>query len=312
MPRAKGNDLCEIFGYAPDDRSNYARKQWKSQDCPFVGNTCVKHSHPQEGGTVVVYGTCSVANKTRTGLEEVIVCPQRLYAEKYETLRTCAIDAIGHPLPTFLASEYSKAKRAKRLPKDLVVFLGQNSGGEVQLSNPGIIQLSLDWVLVRVTEGVPVLVAPCEVQSIDTTGNYHNNWRAYAEEKPSVPDSKHGMNWANVWKRLIPQLILKSSIAATSQLCKKGMYFILPDRVYMQFEKLVGKVPAARAPGHGVLTVMTYGLGPDVPPGQIRPVELRRQDRMSSVDFAKAFASGKQMPLGSQLDQKVIEILQGL
>jgi hypothetical protein len=33
---------------------------------------------------------------------------------------------------------------------------------------------------------------------------------------------------------------------------------------------------------------------------------------MSSVDFAKAFASGKQMPLGSQLDQKVIEILQGL
>lgn len=312
MPRAKGNDLCEIFGYTPDDRSNPARKQWKSQDCPFVGNTCVKHSHPQDGGTVVVYGTCSVANKTRNGLEEVIVCPQRLYAGKYETLRSCAIDAIGHPLPTLLASEYSKAKRAKRLPEDFVVFLGQNSGGEVQLSNPGIIQLSLDWVLVRVTEGVPTLAVPCEVQSIDTTGNYHNNWRAYAEEKSSVPDSKHGMNWANVWKRLIPQLILKSSIAATSQLCKKGMYFILPDRVYMQFEKLIGKVPPSKAAGHGVLTVMTYGLGTDVSPGQIRPIELRRQDRMSSVDFAKAFASGKQMPLGSQLDQKVIEILQSL
>lgn len=80
----------------------------------------------------------------------------------------------------------------------------------------------------------------------------------------------------------------------------------------MQFEKLVGKVPPSKAAGPGILTVMTYGLGPDVPPGQIRPVELRRQDRMSSVDFAKAFASGKQMPLGSQLDQKVIEILQCL
>lgn len=80
----------------------------------------------------------------------------------------------------------------------------------------------------------------------------------------------------------------------------------------MQFEKLVGKVRASGEAGHGVLTVMTYGLGPAVPHGQIRPVELRRQDRMSSVDFAKAFASGEQMPLGSQLDQKVVEILQGL
>ena len=312
MPRAKGNDLCEIFGYAPDDRSNPGRKQWKSQDCPFVGNTCVKHSHPQDGGTVVVYGTCSVANKTRNGLEEVIVCPQRLYAEKYDTLRSCAIDAIGHPLPTLLANEYSKPKRVQASSRRLRGFSRAKLGGEVQLSNPGIIQLSLDWVLVRVTDRVPVLAVPCEVQSIDTTGNYHSNWRAYAEEKSSVPDSKHGMNWANVWKRLIPQLILKSSIAATSQLCKKGMYFILPDRVYMQFEKLVGKVPASKNAAPGVLTVMTYGLGVEVSHGQIRPVELRRQDRMSSVDFAKAFASGKQMPLGSQLDQKVIEILQGL
>jgi hypothetical protein len=312
MPRAKGNDLCEIFGYAPDDRSDAARKQWKSQDCPFVGNSCIKHSHPQGGGRVAVYGTCSVANKTRNGLEEVIVCPQRLYAGKYETLRACTIDAVGHPLPTLLASEYSRQKRAKRLPNDFVVFLGQNSGGEIQLSNPGIIQLSLDWVLVRVTDGQPSLAIPCEVQSIDTTGNYHKNWDAYRNEKATVPDSKHGMNWANVWKRLIPQLILKSSIAATSELCQKGMYFILPDRVYMQFEKLVGQVPASKEAGHGVLTVMTYGLGAEMPQGEIRPIERIRQNRMTSMDFAKAFASGKQMPLGSQLDQKVLETLQGL
>ena len=61
MPRARGNDLCEIFGYAPDDTSDNARKQWKSQECPFVSGVCIKHSHPQDG-KVIVYGTCSVTN----------------------------------------------------------------------------------------------------------------------------------------------------------------------------------------------------------------------------------------------------------
>lgn len=96
MPRAKGNDLAEIFGYRPDDTSEEARKQWKSQRCPFVDMPCVKHSHPQDG-EVIVYGTCSVVNRLRDGSkEEVIICPQRLYAEGYKTLRTCMYDATGY------------------------------------------------------------------------------------------------------------------------------------------------------------------------------------------------------------------------
>lgn len=312
MPRAKGNDLCEIFGYAPDDHSDAARKQWKSQDCPFVGSTCVKHSHPEDQKRVVVYGTCSVSNKTKNGLEEVIVCPQRLYANNYEVLRACVTDFAGENIPIFLAEEYSKKKKRKILPADFVVLLGQKSGGEIQLSNPGVIQLSLDWVFVRVEGGTPTVIVPCEVQSIDTTGNYHSNRRAYAEEKSLIPNSKHGMNWANVWKRLIPQLILKSSIAATSSLCKKGMYFVLPDRVFVQFEKLVGHVPPSIEATNGTLTVLTYGLGAITPHGTIRPLEFRRKARMSSVEFVKSFASGKQLPLGSQLDQKVLGILAAL
>src|SRR3712207_5367863 len=33
LPRAKGNDFAELFGYAPDDTSPPARRQWKSQNC---------------------------------------------------------------------------------------------------------------------------------------------------------------------------------------------------------------------------------------------------------------------------------------
>ncbi len=312
MPRAKGHDLCEIFGYAPDDTSEVARKQWKSQECPFVGGVCIKHSHPQEEGRMVVYGSCSVANKTRKGLEEVILCPQRLYADDYAALKTSIKDATGEDFQIYMADHYGKLKRSKKLPDKYAVLIGKNSGREVSLSNPGVINLSLDWVVAIISSGKLQLIIPCEVQSIDTTGNYHENWRAYAEEKKSIPDSRHGMNWANVWKRLIPQLILKGSIAATSNLCSKGLYFVIPDRVFVQFEKLVGEVANVKQAAHGVLTIMTYGLGGNVPFGKIRNLERRRIVRILSTDFAKAFALGKQLPLGTQLDEKILEILEAL
>jgi len=311
MPRARGNDLCELFGYAPDDTSEQARRQWKSQKCPFVGNTCIKHSHPQEG-SVVVYGSCSVVNRTKNGIEEIIICPQRLYTNGYESLRRVAWDALQAEPPLLMAEEYSRLKRAKSLPDDFVVVLGQHSGKEIILSNPGFISLSLDWVMVHVVAGKIGLIIPCEVQSIDITGNYRANWDAYSRELPLVPDSKHGMNWANVWKRLIPQLILKGSIASTSQFCQQGMYFIVPDRVYRQFEQVIGEVAGPVAPERGVLTVMTYDLGPVVPFGTIRSLVPRRTIRMRLVDFAEAFASGKQLPSGSQLDEKVGEALANL
>jgi hypothetical protein len=50
-------------------------------------------------------------------------------------------------------------------------------------------------------------------------------------------------------------------------------------------------------------------LGPQVPHGSICPLEHQRTVRMLTTDFAQAFASGKQLPLGTQLDQQVATIL---
>jgi len=212
----------------------------------------------------------------------------------------------------YLADEYSRRKKIDDLPNDYCVFLGKNSGREISLSNPGVIDLSLDWVMAYVDRGSIRLLVPCEVQSIDITGNYRDNWNAYSEEISPVPNSDHGMNWANVWKRLIPQLILKSAVAATSTLCTKGTYFVLPDRVYIQFERIVGPVTASASAGPGVITVMTYKLGQDVPLGEIRPIVRHRTERMLATDFAQSFASGSQLPLGTQLDQKVAAVLASL
>ena len=121
------------------------------------------------------------------------------------------------------------------------------------------------------------------------------------------------MNWANVWKRMIPQLILKGSIAATSKLCTSGNYFIVPDRAYVQFEKLLGAVELALSPGTGVLTVMTHGLGPTVPRGSIRPLCMLRTLRLLTTELARSFsAAGEQLDLGPILEEKVSSILRGL
>lgn len=310
--RAPGNDLCELFGYAPDDTSEPARKQWKTQECPFVGGPCVKHSHTQRGGTRLVYGSCSVTNRlASTTREEVIICPQRLYANDYAAIKACAADA-GITAPMYMADEYSRRKRSADLHNDYCVLLGKNSGREISLSNPGVIDLSLDWVMAYVDNGVPQLLVPCEVQSIDTTGNYRNNWNAYAHELSPVPSSEHGMNWANVWKRLIPQLILKAAVAATSTLCTMGTYFVVPDRVFVQFERLVGPVTASPTAGKGIITVMTYKIGQEVERGEIRPLVRQRTERMLATDFAQSFAAGRQLPLGTQLDQRVAAVLASL
>ena len=311
MTRASKNDFAELFGYSPDDTSDPARRQWKSQNCPFVGGTCIKRINIPGSGWVVS-GTCSVANKPRGGIEEVIICLQRLYADDYGSLRACVGDALDDTLPVYLADKYAELKRSGGLPEEYVVLLGKKSGSEISLRNAAA-QLSIDWVMAHVVGKELNLIIPCEVQSIDTTGSYRDAWQAYAKEEPHIPNAAHGMNWANVWKRLIPQLLLKGAVASTSTLCKQGIYFVVPDRVYMQFEKLVGEVPQVESSGAGVLTVMTYALGSEVPNGSIRSLVHRRTVRTPVTKFAEAFASGQELlPLGAQLDEKVSTMLASL
>lgn len=316
MARATGNDLCEIFGFAPDDFTPPSIQQRATQHCPYLqGKVCIKHSHPQRGGAVVVYGSCSVVNAPSGGTpEEVIICPNRLYANNYETLIACIRDAKADPsYPVFTIEEVTQRKAAAALPAEYGILIGQNSGSEVVLEKRGIIKLVFDWVTACIANGGVERIIPCEVQSIDTTGNYHDNWDAYITQQPTVPNSEHGMNWANVWKRLIPQLILKGMIAFNSALCRSGSYFVVPHRVYEQFRRLIGPVSNETAAGPGILTVMTYELGPVVPQGQMRKLVKVHDTRMRITEFAKAFGSGSQVvSLGPALDTKVNQLVASL
>jgi len=114
------------------------------------------------------------------------------------------------------------------------------------------------------------------------------------------------MNWANVHKRLIPQIIRKSLIYSKSSLVENGLYFIVPDIVYKKFEEVIGAdIPLVEDSGADIITVHTYKLGEMVPEGQIRDLCPVRKLRFKMDEFSKRFISGPNLPNADELDNAI-------
>lgn len=290
-------DIVEIFGYSPDDSSSSCRSLWNLEACPFINKACTKTNHDKS----IVYGTCSVTSP----YGDCIICPNRLYANRYACLRKVAGEVFGEELKFFTYEEFIPVRGDAGT---CVVALGHNSGKEVNISG----HLSMDWVLAKISGGELVEYVGVEVQSIDITGNYRDCWYAYKnlESATTIPSSEHGMNWANVHKRLIPQLIRKGLMYSRSSLVKQGLYFILPDIVYQKFEDVIGRdIRKKRKSASDILTVHTYGLSPEALPGKQRDLILKRNIKFELSEFSKRFISGPCLPSGDDLDGAVRKVL---
>lgn len=288
------NDIVEIFGYAPDDLTIDARSLWNLGACPFVNKACSKSNSDQ----TIVYGTCSVT----TTFGNCVICPNRIYEKNYKSLRKVSEDAFGGSVEFLMFEEFIPRRSSIT---ECVVALGQNSGKEVKLGN----KLSMDWVLARVKNGELLEYVGVEVQSIDITNNYRDNWYAYKnlnENTRVIPRSEHGLNWANVHKRLIPQLIRKGLIYAKSDLVSNGLYFVIPDIVYKKFEEIIGAdIPLVNHKAANVLTVHTYSLSENVEHGKQRHLVVEREIRFELEEFSNRFISGANLPSGQELDDAV-------
>ncbi|MDR3283517.1 MAG: hypothetical protein LBS92_07945 [Candidatus Methanoplasma sp.] len=294
--------IVEIFGYSPTDKSRECRALWNLGACPFIKRPCHKTNHDKS----VVYGACSVT----TPYGDCVICPNRLYADGYKVLKEISRDAFGD-LIEMLA--YGRYIDRRNVPGACVVALGMYSGKEVKAGR----SLSMDWVLAKVEKGKLVEYVGVEVQSIDITGNYRDNWYAYRDigRVKKIPESEHGLNWANVHKRLIPQLIRKGKVYSGSKFVKSGLYFVVPDIVYRKFEEIIGTdIPTTDEMSPNVMTVHTYSLSEPVTEGRIRGLTLERRIRFSLEEFSDRFISGPNLPQSSELDnaiQKLLEIHDG-
>lgn len=216
--------IAEFFGFPPDDHSPISLQAAAKRDCPFLNSPCTKRFHGGE-----LSGVCAVRQKGQDA-PPIICCPNRIYAEDHKILHVIAKDAFGRNLNLYAGrSAVDKAKAEK----GAVAVFGHGWGGELRLpKRKGTGSYFVDWVLARLDKKGELLeFTAVEVQTIDTTGNYRTARQALIERRESVPDTV-GLNWENVSKRIIPQLIYKGQVLQREDLCKKGLYFVCPRPVY--------------------------------------------------------------------------------
>ena len=296
-------EIVETFGYRSGDRSDAAEAQRRSKICPFLRKPCWKTF--RSGGQIS--GTCTV--KPPQG-EEVIVCPDRLYAHDFRILRDVAADAFGAGFrlvgPSDIAGTQGERSR--------VVVFGKRWGKELRVpkSDEDGKAFSADWILARVTESGKVEeFVPVEVQSMDTTGSYQREWcELFGLQLPDGCNPKSSnINWENVNKRIIPQLLVKGNVFGNEPLCRKGLYFICPAPVYQRLTMRLGAKLSQRPKQPTALTFRWYKLAEASALGEIRELEFANQFTTTVENLKEAFNSTLNLPSMGAMAEKIQKAL---
>lgn len=255
--------ITEFFGREP--LSPAARADAAATRCPFIGGNCIKPNH----------GACSLAFVT-TPEEPIIACPNRLYAQNYKILSDIADRVFGMTSRLVKAGDIGTLAAAGALKGDEVAVFGKYWGQELPLRRPPGVDAKkvgnyyMDWILARVdSSGNLVEFFAVEVQTIDTTGNYGEQAVAYFAgntftdpqgRTPGYSDS--GMNWENVNKRILPQLIYKSHVLRREQKCAKGLFFVCPKQVLERVKQRLGGNMQPYVISNGTITFRSYEAAP--------------------------------------------------
>lgn len=285
--------VIELFGYAPGDNSPAATVLRAEGRCPFVHGQCIKHLR-----SGLISGACTL-KPTNSG--PVICCPNRMYAENYKILLEVAIDAFGDGMRLC-----NKPADAVGDGNDVVVF-GRHWGKELRLPNRvkggGYF---IDWILARIGDRLTLKeFVAVELQTMDTTGSYEAQLHRLLRTGKVLPDKQSNINWENVSKRILPQVIFKGYVLRQEQLCTKGLYFICPSPVYLRIlERLGGDLrPYHRQPGS--LTFWHYDIGNPVPFGNIRILEFKGRLTTTVDQVALAFTAPSNLPEAGVYEQAI-------
>lgn len=224
--------IWEFFGYRADDHSTAAIAAATHKQCPYLADTCEKRL--SDG---LIAGVCTIKPMTSG---PVMCCPIRLYAEKYRILYDVAKIAFEEDYELVAGRKASERAKAKQEP--VVAVFGKRWGGELRLpQKDGAGSYFVDWVLALLdANGKLKEFVAVEVQTIDTTGNYRNGRDGLLSPERTNPTTTAGLNWENVNKRILPQLIYKGQVLQREALCRKGLFFVCPHPVYTKIMLRLG------------------------------------------------------------------------
>jgi hypothetical protein len=285
--------VIELFGYAPEDNTPAAKFRRAESNCPFVHGKCIKKFK-----SGLISGACTL-KPTESG--PVICCPNRMYAEDYKVLVDVAVDAFGPGMRLCRKSADAICDGA-----DVVVF-GKNWGKELRLpSRREGGGYFVDWILARLgKERTLEEFVAVELQTMDTTGSYEAEVHRLLDTGKVLPKKQSNINWENVSKRILPQVIFKGHVLRQEKLCKKGLYFICPSPVYTRILGRLGGTLRTYHQQPGSLTFRQYDVGDPVPPGTIRTLEFKGQLTTTVDQVALAFTSPSNLPEPGVYEQAI-------
>ncbi len=209
--------ITEFFGLAPpfmtagklQPLGGTHRQDVDARRCPFVDGDCIKPKH----------GACSV--QQISAAEPTICCPNRMYADNFKVLREISTETFGARAELVRPEEVSKRVANGLMTGNEVAVFGHYWGQELPLPRPaGAGAYYVDWILAKIEGGGDLAeMTAVEVQTVDTTGNYRDQAQAffqgetYRDGKGREPGySDAGVNWENVNKRILPQIIYKGHV----------------------------------------------------------------------------------------------------
>lgn len=298
--------IAEFHGFSADDASEISQKYVQEGVCPVTNMLCAKKLSRDN----IPSGVCAI-KQVKEDSPEIICCPIRLYADDYKLLRIIAQDAFKGDFPLFAGK--NAIKYALEHKKETVAVFGHDWGGELRLpKREGVGSYFVDWVLVKINEhGQLTEFTAIEVQTIDTTGSYRNARQALIDNHLIVKDSV-GLNWENVSKRIIPQIIYKGQVLQREELCRAGLYFICPTPVYQNVLKRLGgkdklmKFPSQPASIH--FWAYDYDRTEMKTDGKMRPLTLIEEHCTTVYKVQEAF-SAVDLPDGNVYRDAIIHAL---
>lgn len=278
--------ISEFFGYSASDNSPKALQTAARRKCPFLGSFCVKTLSREK----ILSGVCAIRQKT-PGSPSVICCPIRLYAEDYKMLKLISSKAFGRHLNLYAGRV---AVDKARIEGGAVAVFGKGWGGELRLpQRRGLGSYFVDWVLARLDEtGELAEITAIEVQTIDTTGSYASAQKALAENREIISDTA-GLNWENVSKRIIPQIIYKGQVLQREDLCRSGLFLICPKPVYQRIlDRLGGTEKLPKFPSQPAsINFIAYDYTSEPSTGEITPLGIVEKHCTTVYKVQEAFSS---------------------
>ncbi len=278
--------ISEFFGYTATDNSKQSLETAAKRICPFLGTFCVKTLSREK----IISGVCAIRQKT-PGSPSVICCPIRLYSENYKLLHLISQKAFRQKLNLYAGR--TAVDKARKEHGAVAVF-GKGWGGELRLpQRKGMGSYFVDWVLARLDEhGELAELTAIEVQTIDTTGSYANAQKCLAKNREIVNDTA-GLNWENVSKRIIPQVIYKGQVLQREELCRSGLYLVCPRPVYQRIiERLGGIEKLPEFPSQPAsINFIAYDMTAVPIDGQITPLGIVEEHCTTVYKVQEAFSS---------------------